>query len=102
MSARTPSDARMIEEVFWIVLGRAPSPMELRDGMRGGERSTLLMRLLSSPEFQMLRTTWKAGSSLEGDGHARERGLRTLGADDAFVHCAYACLLGRTADESGF
>ena len=59
----------MTEEVFWIVLGRAPSPMELRDGVRGGDRSALLMRLLSSPEFQMVRTTWKDGSSLEGDGH---------------------------------
>ena len=47
MSARTPSDARMIEEVFWIVLGRAPSAVELRDEMRGGERRTLLMRVLS-------------------------------------------------------
>ncbi len=93
----------MIEEVFWIVLGRAPSPVELRDGMRGGERSTLLMRLLSSPEFQMLRTTWKAGSSLEGDG--RRRANAGCGRSDrtiAFVQRAYDCLLGRPADESGF
>ena len=34
MPARTPSDARSIEEVFWIVLGRAPSPVELRDELR--------------------------------------------------------------------
>src|SRR5688572_23369045 len=102
MLARTTSDARMIEEVFWIVLGRAPSPVELRDGKRGGERSTLLMRLLSSPEFQMLRTTWKAGNSLDGDANARERGLRGLGRDEEFVQRAYDCLLGRPADESGF
>ena len=101
MSVRTPSDARTIEEVFWIVLGRAPNPVELRDGMRGGERRTLLMRLLSSPEFQMLRATWKAGSRLEGGGHAREGGLRALGPDDRFVQRAYDYLLGRPADESG-
>src|SRR5688572_26191058 len=102
MPARPPSDGRAIEEVFWIVLGRAPSPVELRDEMRGGERRTLLLRVLSSPEFQMLRTTWKAGRSLEGDGHARERGLRALGTDEGFVQRAYDCLLGRPADESGF
>lgn len=102
MPARPPSDGRAIEEVFWIVLGRAPSPVELRDEMRGGERHALLMRVLSSPEFQMLRTAWKAGGSLEGDGHARERGLRTLGPDEGFVQRAYDCLLGRPADESGF
>ena len=86
----------MIEEVFWIVLGRAPSPMELRDGMRGGERSTLLMRLLSSPEFQMLRTTWKeAGAWRRHRARARagDRAGRSVRAARA------ACSAG--ADEAG-
>ncbi len=60
------------------------------------------MRLLSSPSFRRLRTTWKAGGSPEGDGDARERGLRALGPDDRFVLRAYDYLLGRPADESGF
>ena len=102
MFARTPSDARTIEEVFWIVLGRAPSPVELRDELRSGERRTLLMRLLSSPEFHAIRTAWSAGSSPEGDTDGRERGLRALGPDDRFVQRAYDYLLGRPADESGF
>jgi SAM-dependent methyltransferase len=102
MPARTPSDARMIEEVFWIVLGRAPSPVDLRDEMRSGERHTLLMRLLSSPEFHTIRRTGRAGSGPEGDGEARELGLRALGPDDRFVQRAYEYLLGRPADESGF
>jgi len=50
MAGPDATDARFIEETFWIVVGRAPSALELRDELRGSDphsRRMLLMRLLS-------------------------------------------------------
>jgi SAM-dependent methyltransferase len=100
-------DPGFVEDAFWIVLGRAASPTELRDGLRNGgadARGVLLMRLLSSPEADNLRRRWKEGGK---DGaHALpdadlERGLRSVGADQAFLRRAYECVLGRPADAGG-
>src|SRR5438046_2186646 len=47
-----PDDARFVEDASWIVVGRAVTPVELRDGRRqldAGTRRTRLMQLLSSP-----------------------------------------------------
>src|ERR1700682_4554202 len=96
-------DARFLEDAFWIVVGRAATPVELRDGRRpfdDGARRALLMRLLSSLEFDNLRAAWEEGRDLENrTGH--ERGLLSVGADDVFVKRAYQGLLGRHADEGG-
>ena len=102
MPVPDPTSAQLIEEAFWIVLGRAPSPMELRDELRGGGRQALLMRLLSSPEFHAIRNACKAGRGPETESPERERGLLALGPSDRFVRSAYDCLLGRSADEDGF
>jgi SAM-dependent methyltransferase len=100
----TRQEDRSIEEVFWIVLGRAPTALELRDERRRASPNAermLLVRLLSSPEFDTLRTAWVANACIhrmaELDG-----ALRTLGPDEHFVHRAYQCLLGRDPDQDGF
>jgi SAM-dependent methyltransferase len=98
-----PSDAGFVEEAFWIVVGRAVTPVELRDGTRQSDadgRRALLMRLLSSLEFANRRSAWKDGRDLQ-DRADHERGLLSLGGNDAFVQRAYECLLGRPADRGG-
>ena len=103
MSGADPTDARFIEEAFWIVLGRGATPIELRDEARRftpDARRTLLYRLLSSPEFHRIRTSWREPVEFKGREHL-ERALGALGPDAAFVKRAYECLLGRPADDSG-
>jgi len=97
------SAASFVEEAFWIVVGRAVTPVELREGTRqfdAGGRRALLMRLLSSLEFSNRRSAWKDGRDLQ-DRTGHERGLQSLGANDVFVKRAYECLLGRPADQGG-
>jgi SAM-dependent methyltransferase len=98
------SDSRFIEDVFWIVLERGPSQVELRDERRNvhpGAREALLKRLLTCPEFLRVRDRW-IGPHGPSDEHDRiEQGLRSIGSDTEFVERAYACLLGRPADEGG-
>lgn len=92
--------ARVVTEAFWILLGRAPSSTELRDETRspGAEAErVLLMRLVTSPEAERLRHDLLA----VGSDEALETGLRTLGADRAFVAAAYTYLFGRAADDGG-
>jgi SAM-dependent methyltransferase len=103
MAADT-SDLRVIEDIFWIVLGRAANAVELRDEARGfhpGTRPALLMRLLASPEFLKIARAWREGDEPYGDTETAERGLASIGAPEAFVKCAYECLLGRPADDNG-
>ncbi|MGE3512653.1 MAG: methyltransferase domain-containing protein [Vicinamibacterales bacterium] len=95
---------RFIEDVFWIVLGRAATAIELRDEARSvnaDSRRTLLLRLLASPEFLRIRQAWLAGRDPYADAEAVERGLRGLGTNSEFVARAYECLLGRPADSGG-
>ena len=98
-----PNAAGFVEEAFLIVVGRAVTPVELRDGTRQSDadgRRALLMQLLSSLEFANRRSAWKDGRDLQ-DGTGHERGLQSLGANDVFVKRAYECLLGRPADQGG-
>ena len=98
------SAERLITDAFWIVLGRAIHPTELRDQARGFEpaqQQGLIIRLLSSPEFRLLRQAWRAGDETGRDLIAEEAGLLTTGDDEVFVRRAYECLLGRPADEPG-
>ncbi len=97
-------EARVIEEAFWIVLGREVGPLELRDQLRGfrqADAGGLVVRLLSSPEFRLLYLAWKEGEKTGRDLRAEERGLCALGSDDWFVRRAYEFLLGRPVDEGG-
>ena len=103
MPAQDPADVRFIEEAFWIVAGRAATPVELRDQSRRFDTNTrrmLLMRLLSSTEFHNVRRLL-GGDREPGIRAEYEHGLRSLGSDEAFVGRAYECLLGRPADEEG-
>jgi SAM-dependent methyltransferase len=91
-----------VEDIFWIVLGRAPTAVELRDEQRAADPSALRMRLLSSAEFHTLRSAWQDGIDPQGGAAGRERGLQDLGPDDRFVRCAYLSLFGRPPDDGGF
>src|SRR5689334_10491193 len=98
------SAERFITDAFWIVLGRAIHHTELRDQVRGFEpahRGGLLVRLLSSPEFRLVRDAWTRGRETGRDLAVEEAGLQTIGDDEVFVERAYECLLGRPADEPG-
>jgi SAM-dependent methyltransferase len=110
MATLQPSNARFIEDAFWVLLGRAATPTDLREELRnespGGPdaRRVFLMRLITSPEANLLRRGWgDAGQNgLNPPNHADfERGLRSIGPDETFVQRAYECLLGRPADEGG-
>ena len=97
-------NAEIIRAGFWLVLGRAISDVELRDQLRAfaaGHEPVFILRLLSSPEFRLLRLAWLEGRDTERDPQAHESGLRSLGTDDVFVDRAYRYLLGRDADPVG-
>jgi SAM-dependent methyltransferase len=98
------SDSRFIEDVFWILLARAPTAVELRDERRNvhpGAGEALLKRLLASPEFLRERQAWSdSHDSVARPAHI-EQGLQSIGSDTEFVQRAYTCLLGRPADEGG-
>jgi SAM-dependent methyltransferase len=98
------SAERFITDAFWIVLGREIHHTELRDQLRGFEpahRGGLLVRLLSSPEFRLVREAWTRGVETGRDLAVEEAGLRSVGTDEVFVQRAYECLLGRPADDQG-
>jgi SAM-dependent methyltransferase len=101
--ASTPSAAipPFVDAAFWIVLGRAPTALECRDvrDTTPDERRVLLDRLLSSPEFQSIRSGWSVSAGLNPD---LEGALRRLGDDASFVRHSYECVLGRPADDEGF
>ncbi len=96
-------DSALIEETYWIVLGRAATPLELADEMAGvlnSDQRTMRFGLLSSAEFRRLRAAWRDGRDTH-DADALEAALQTLGTHAHFVQRAYATLLGRDPDESG-
>jgi SAM-dependent methyltransferase len=98
-------EARFIAAAFLVVLGREVGPIELRDTLRGfrlADGDGLIVRLLSSPEFRLLRDALKEGRDTGRDPDVEERGLRAIGQDDRFVRLAYECLFGRPADPGGF
>jgi SAM-dependent methyltransferase len=84
MPAFDPRDIHSLDAAFWDAIGPVLTP----------ERRALLSRVLSSPEFDALRRTWKtSGTPTQAE--------ETAGADEGFVRIAYECLLGRPADEGG-
>ena len=97
-------DSSFISETYWLVLGRPPSPLELRDqtaGSLNSDQSSLRYGLLDSDEFRRLRVAWKAGIATEADSQTLEAALVALGTDEHFVKRAYESILGRWPDEGG-
>src|SRR5688572_13622015 len=88
MPAFDPSDIRSLEDAFWAALAGPALP---------GQRRAMLSRLLSSPEFNTIRLSWK---DARAGGHT-DRAPDAPGSDEGFVRVAYECLLGRPADEGG-
>lgn len=102
--AAEPATTRLIDDVFWIVLGRAPSAIEARDESRAFTPASLRplrLRLLASPEFLQIRDAWRDGREPYADPSGVERGLSSVGAPTEFVSRAYEYLLGRPADAGG-
>jgi SAM-dependent methyltransferase len=97
-------DHQFVHDAFWLLAGRAASPIELRDESRQFDahaRRVLLMRLISSPEFIRIRRAWALGREPYPDATAVERGLASVGTAPQFVARVYECLLGRPADDVG-
>ena len=100
----TPArNTRLIEEAYWIVLGRPATALELRDetsGVLNADQLSMRRGILASDEFRRLRGAWKAGQETH-DPEALESALRALGPDCLFVKRAYESLLGRGPDAGG-
>lgn len=97
-------DAAFIEQAYWIVLNRPPSPLELDDQRRhplNSDQVTLSRGLLQSTEFRRLRTAWKNGQETHTDPAALEQALLRLGTNEFFVERVYESLLARKADDGG-
>ena len=97
-------DAAFIEQAYWIVLNRPPSPLELDDQRRhplNSDQVTLSRGLLQSTEFRRLRTAWKDGQETHTDPAALEQALLRLGTNEFFVERVYESLLARKADDGG-
>ena len=96
---------RFARAAFWIVLGRAPNDVELRDQLQGftaGHERSFAGRLLTSPEFRLvIYSKWHDGAEIGRDPASHEAALRALGPASAFVDLAFAILLGRDPDPEG-
>jgi len=107
-------DDGFVSAAFWVVLGRAPNDVELRDGLKtisqlrqshgssaAGERA-YGERLLSSPEFRLvIHSRWHDGAEIGRDPASHEAALRALGPAAPFVRQAFGILLGREPDPEG-
>lgn len=97
-------DAAFVTETYWLVLNRAPSPLELREqtgGVLNSDQPSLRYGLLDSDEFRRLRAAWRDGFESAADPAALEAALAGLGTDEYFVRRAYESILARWPDESG-
>jgi len=99
-----PDARQFVHDAYWILAGRAASPLELRDETRqldAHAKHVLLMRLTASPEFIRVRRAWLADQEPYPDPAAVERGLSAIGTPEVFVARVYETLLGRAADGAG-
>jgi SAM-dependent methyltransferase len=87
MPAFAPADVRSLAEAFF----RALDDPQLSDSRRA-----LLSRVLSSPELDDVRSTWRRGTA-----GSRADPSHDAGSNEGFVQAAYQCLLARAADEGG-
>jgi len=102
-SGHAESDS-FILDAHWIVLGREPSEAARADldalrRERGDDG--VLTRLLSSPEFHLIVSGWRADVGIGKDPVVHEAGLQTVGDAERFTRLAYTYVLGRDADASG-
>ncbi|MEQ1870480.1 MAG: methyltransferase domain-containing protein [Vicinamibacterales bacterium] len=94
---------RLIEEAYWLVLGRGPSALERADetaGVLNADQASMRRGILASDEFRRLRAAWQRGQETH-EPAPLEAGLEKLGPPEYFVKRAYEILLGREPDESG-
>src|SRR6187402_2652139 len=97
-------DVSFIDQAYWIILGRAPTPLELTDEAEGhlnADQFTLLRGLLTTSEFRRLRAAWKNGRETHADPVALEAALVALGRHDQFIKRTYESILGRSPDAGG-
>jgi SAM-dependent methyltransferase len=94
-----------IELAYWLVLWRAPSDADIRDGMETLQSAQglhhLYLRLLASTEFRRLAFALWDGLDPRRSLKTVETALAKFGDDSEFVEYAYRVLLGRPADPSG-
>src|SRR5262245_49778459 len=86
MPAFDPRDIRSLEDAFWSAVAGEGAPER---------RRAILSRVLSSPEFDALRSSWKTPAPAQNPASVER------GSDEGFVRVAYECVLGRPADENG-
>jgi SAM-dependent methyltransferase len=97
-------DAAFTEQAYWILLGRAPTPLEVDENRRGhlnSDQIGLGHGLLASAEFKRLRAAWRVERPVHTDIDAVEFRLAALLPDDLFVQRAYELILGRSPDPDG-
>jgi len=103
MPGATSADRRFVEQVVWMMIGRAPTALEMADMVRPFDRHgrfLLMKRLITSCDAEDLRTAWQHG--LPGpDPEGQERALQTIGSNREFVEFAYDMIFDRPADPSG-
>ena len=94
-----------VRAAFWIVLGRAPNDVELRDQLKAlaaGDPRSFANRLLTSPEFRLvIYSRWHEGAEIGRDPAAHESALRAIGPATTFVDQVFSILLGRDPDAEG-
>jgi SAM-dependent methyltransferase len=94
-----------IAKAFWVLLGRAIAPLELRDQARTfdpADPGAFHARLISSPEFRLIYQGWTSGHpEHHRDLAVLEAGLRGCGRDESFIAETYRCVLGRDPDAVG-
>ena len=99
------TEGGFVQAAFWIVLGRAPNDVELRDRQQRfavGQERSFADQLLTSPEFRLvIYSKWHDGAEIGRDPASHEAALRTLGPAEAFVDLAFAILLARDPDPEG-
>lgn len=97
-------DRAFIEQAYWIVLGRGPTPLEVADEDRehlNADQVGLGHGLLATDEFRRLRAAWKTGLETHSDPHTLDATLTALMSPELFVRRAYEVILGRGPDEEG-
>jgi len=97
-------DSAFIEQAYWILLGRGPTPLEVEDDRRGhlnADQVGLGHGLLASAEFRRLRAAWKDGREPHAEPAALEATLTNLMPADQFVQRVYELILGRAPDAGG-
>lgn len=109
LSTTAPSPAHpskaTVRAGFWVVLAREISDLELREQLRGFDAGmtehVFFVMLLSSPEFRIIHTDWRAGRKPDRDEQVVEAGLSGLGTNEHFVDLVYRLLFGRPSDDEG-